>query len=131
MIVVDSSALFAILLSEADADRCEAAIDGADELLMSAGTLMEVLVVAARKRVSARTRFFLDTLELKVIPLTRERALAAGAAFGQWGRSIHPASLNYGDSFSYSLAREYDYPLLFVGDDFAQTDIRQALPPRD
>lgn len=131
MIVVDSSALFAILLNEDEADRCEAAIDGADELLMSAGTLTEVLVVAAHKRVSARTRMFLNTLELEVVPLTRERALEAGAAFEQWGRSIHPAALNYGDSFSYALAKEYDCPLLFVGKDFSKTDANSALQPRD
>ena len=131
MIVIDSSALFAILLNEAETDRCKAAIEEADKLLMSAATLTEILVAAARKRVTAGTREFLDTLEFEVVPLTRERALAAGAAYERWGRTIHAAKLNYGDGFAYALAKEFDCALLFVGNDFSQTDIRPALPPRD
>lgn len=127
MIVVDSSALFAILLREPEASECGKAIENAADLLMSAATLAEILVVGARKDVLTRTRDLLGTLDLKVQPLTNERALAAGQAFEHWGHRQHRAGLNYGDCFAYALASELDLPLLFVGGDFSQTDIRSVL----
>lgn len=127
MIVVDSSALFAMLLREDEASDCRKAIEEASDLLMSAATLTEVLVVGARKGVLAMTRDLVGTLDLKVQPLTHERALAAGDAFERWGHRQHRAGLNYGDCFAYALASELGLPLLFVGSDFSQTDIRSVL----
>ncbi|WP_375429466.1 type II toxin-antitoxin system VapC family toxin [uncultured Sphingomonas sp.] len=131
MIVLDGSALFAIMLGEPDAERCQKAIERADELLLSAASLTEILVVATRKGILARARSFVERLDPKVVPLTHDRALAAGAAFERWGHRQDRAGLNYGDSFAYALAKEFDCPLLFIGNDFSLTDIRPALEPRD
>lgn len=127
MIVLDGSALFAVMLGEPEAERCQKAIERADELLLSAASLTEILVVATRKGILDRARPFVERLDPKVLPLTHDRALAAGHAFERWGHRQHRAGLNYGDSFAYALARELDCPLLFIGEDFSQTDIRSAL----
>ena len=129
MIVLDGSALFAILLDEPDAARCQATIEDANELLISAASLTEIIVVATRKSILGRTRALVEELDPKVIPLTHERALAAGEAFVRWGHRQHRAGLNYGDTFAYALATELDAPLLFVGGDFAQTDVKSATSP--
>lgn len=127
MIVLDGSALFAIMLGEGDAERSQDAIERADELLLSAASLTEMIVVATRKGILPETRAFIERLDPKVIPLTRERALAAGEAFVRWGHRQHRAGLNYGDTFAYALATEFACPLLFIGGDFALTDVTSAL----
>lgn len=127
MIVLDGSALFAVMLGEPDAERCQKAIERADELLLSAASLTEILVVATRKGILDRTRPLMERLNPKVLPLTHDRALAAGEAFGRWVHRQHRAGLNYGDSFAYALAKRLNCPLLFIGDDFSRTDIRSAL----
>ena len=65
---------------------------------------------------------------LQVIDVTEERSGRVADAYLRWGRGFHPASLNFGDCFAYALAAERDWPLLYVGNDFSQTDIRSALP---
>lgn len=65
-------------------------------------------------------------LGCEVIPVTEPDAVAVAAAYAKWGRGLHPAGLNYGDCFAYALARQRGCPLLFVGDDFAKTDITHA-----
>lgn len=127
MIVLDGSALFAILLGEDDAQRCQEAIEGADELLISAASLTELIVVATRKGILVETRAFIDRLDPTVVALTHQRALAAGEAFVRWGHRQHRAGLNYGDTFAYALATELACPLLFIGGDFALTNVRSAL----
>ena len=127
MIVVDGSALLAILLDEDDAVRCQRALVD-ESLLVSAGSLAEMLVVAARKGVLEAMQQMLDTLQPEVAPLTQERALRAAEAYQRWGKGFGKAKLNICDSFAYALAREYDCPLLYVGNDFAQTDVLSALP---
>lgn len=127
MIVLDGSALFAILLGEPDALRCQEAIETADELLISAASLTEMIVVATRKGILVETRAFIGRLDPTVVPLTHERALAAGEAFIRWGHRQHRAGLNYGDTFAYALATELACPLLFIGGDFALTNVRSAL----
>jgi ribonuclease VapC len=62
-----------------------------------------------------------------VIEVTPQRAKDAAAAYGLWGKSFHPAGLNFGDCFAYATAKEHDCPLLYVGNDFVQTDVRTAL----
>ena len=94
---------------------------------MSAGTLTEVLIVASRKDISVamgRTLAMLDLTIENVTPIFAERA---AAAYRRWGKGRHEASLNYGDCFSYAVAEMHDCPLLYIGNDFAQTDIRSAL----
>ncbi|MEP6785058.1 MAG: type II toxin-antitoxin system VapC family toxin [Sphingomonadales bacterium] len=123
MIVLDGSALFAILLGEPGAQRCEDAIEHADELLMSAASLTECLIVAAGKGVHDEMAAFLDGLHPTIVPVTVDRARAAADAYRAWGKGFHKASLNFGDSFAYALAMEHECPLLFVGDDFSRTDV--------
>jgi ribonuclease VapC len=127
MIAIDTSALMAIILNEPQADRCEAAITSAETLIMSAGTLAEVLIVAARRDVSAKMKIAIDGLPLDIIPLTPAAARRAAAAYDLWGKGIHPASLNYGDCFAYEVAKANSCPLLFVGNDFSKTDVASAL----
>jgi ribonuclease VapC len=126
LIVIDSSALFAIILEEPENVRCSEAIESADKLLMSAATLTECLVVASGKNLFNEMAAFLNALDLTVVPLSEQRAFDAGNSHRRWGKGRHPAKLNYGDSFAYALAKEFDYPLLFVGNDFALTDVEAA-----
>ena len=126
MIILDGSALFAILLDEPEADRCVDAIENADKLLISAASFTECLIAAAGKGVSERMNALLNGLDIEIIPLTEQRARAAADGYRIWGRGFHKAALNYGDSFAYALAKEFGCPLLFVGNDFARTDIEAA-----
>jgi len=131
VIVVDTSALIAILLGEDDASRLEEALVNADTSLLSAGTLVELQVVIFRK--SAANLFpyldaFLRRARIGVEPVTERQARVSREAFGTYGRgSGHPAALNFGDCFAYALAKDRGMPLLFKGNDFAQTDITAAV----
>lgn len=127
MIVLDGSALFAILLNEPRGPACEAAIEDADALLLSAASLTELLIAAAGKKVLVEMRDFIEALDPRIEVLTAERARAAADAYTSWGRGFHKAKLNFGDCFAYALAKEHDCPLLFVGRDFALTDVTPAL----
>ena len=126
MIVIDGSALFAVLLGESESSRCRAAIEAADELYMSAGSLTECLIVAAGKDVYDEMQNFIAALDLTIMPVSELRAYMGAEAYRIWGKGFHKASLNLGDSFAYALAKELDCPLLFVGNDFARTDIEAA-----
>lgn len=128
MIVVDTSALMAIILQEPDAQRCIAVLDREDQLLISAGTVTECLIVAAGREAEADMRQIIDQLGFEIISVTSAAALQMGSIYRRWGKGHHPAKLNMGDCFAYQLANERDLPLLYIGDDFARTDIRSALP---
>ncbi|WP_245570328.1 type II toxin-antitoxin system VapC family toxin [Microbacterium luticocti] len=108
-----------------------AALEEAEHVGMSAATLVEASVVADGPRDPVRSgRFdaFIDALELDVVPLDAEQARVARQAYRDYGRgSGHPARLNLGDCFAYALATVRREPLLYVGDDFARTDVRGAL----
>jgi ribonuclease VapC len=127
LIVVDSSALIAISFAEPEMERCSDAIAAAGELMMSAATVTETLIVAARRGGLEQTKNFLDGYGIDVIPLDERRARAAAAAYHVWGKSFHRAKLNYGDCFAYALAKEFRCALLYIGNDFAQTDVISAL----
>ena len=127
MIAVDTSALMAILRKEELGEACEAALRTDQPILMSAATLAECLIVARRKRTLPGMNILLDLLELQIIDVTSDVAQAAAEAYGRWGKGFHDADLNYGDCFSYVTAKANDCPLLYVGDDFTQTDIQNAL----
>ena len=126
MIVLDGSALFAVLLDEAEADRCADAIENAGRLVMSAASFTECLIVASGKGIYERMNALLEGLDLELLAVTSNRARAAAEAYRIWGKGFHKASLNFGDSFAYALAKELECPLLFVGNDFAATDITPA-----
>lgn len=126
MIVVDTSALIAVAADEPEAAACEALLT-ANDLVISAATLAETLIVAKRKNVEDSLQALFGGLGLEVIEVSEALAVLAAEAYGRWGKGFHPARLNYGDCFSYALAELYDCPLLYVGEDFARTDIRSAL----
>ena len=127
MIAVDTSALMAILLDEPKADACMTAIEAADRLLISAGTVAEAFIVAGRRNLAEGMVELIAGLDFEILPLTAASARRIAAAYGRWGKGIHPAALNFGDCFAYEVAIEQNCPLLYVGNDFSQTDIRAAL----
>jgi ribonuclease VapC len=133
MIVVDSSALVAILKQEPDAGILARSLATQSRRLISAATYLECGVVTLSK-LGAAGLAELDGLAshlmLELVPFDDEQARAGVNAHRRYGRgSGHPAKLNFGDCFSYALARTRNLPLLFKGDDFVHTDIRPALKP--
>ena len=117
----------AILLNEPEGDRCIAALETTDQLLISAGTLAEALIVADRRNRSTELDMLVDQLGFEIVNVTPKSAHGVGQAYKTWGKGIHPAGLNFGDCFAYELAKSRDCRLLYVGNDFAQTDIKSAL----
>jgi ribonuclease VapC len=129
VIVVDTSALLAVVLSEPEGERCLAALRSEPELILSAGTAVEAGITAIGKGVPEAMAELLRSLPLRVVPTSEAMVDLAVEAFRVYGKGRHPAGLNYGDCFSYAAARHYDCPLLFIGNDFSRTDLRSALPP--
>lgn len=117
----------AILLDEPQADACAQILEQEGRILICAGTLTETLIVAGRREVGAEARRLLDGLNFEIVALTSSRAMRAADAYKKWGEGVHPASLNFGDCFAYALSSEQACPLLFVGEDFTQTDAASAL----
>ena len=103
------------------------ALHASERTLISAATLTETLIVALGRDCEYQMRTLLDRFGLVVEPVTEERARAAAQAYYRYGKGWHAAGLNYGGSFAYALANELSCALLFVGDDFAKTDIRSLL----
>jgi ribonuclease VapC len=126
-IVVDTSALMAIVLNEPDAERCIEALASADELFISAGTVAEVLIVAGRRNVDQEIKSLINGLGFKTIAVSEGDAHSIGQAHQRWGKGAHAAGLNFGDCFAYVTAQALGYPLLYIGNDFARTDIESAL----
>ena len=127
MIAVDTSALMAIVLKEPEADACKAALAAEDEILISAGTVAEALIASARRSVDREVGRIIDRLGFEVVPVTPTSARRIAEAYQRWGRGLHPAALNFGDCFSYAVAKEHACRLLYVGDDFVKTDIEAVL----
>lgn len=132
--VIDTSAVVAILKEEPDYQVLVEAAVGAARRAMSAATFVELAAVVSRHRLLAGphgpAQRLLKAWHTEIIPVTAEQANAAADAYRLYGRgSGHPARLNFGDCFSYALAATLDEPLLFTGEDFAHTDIRIALRP--
>jgi ribonuclease VapC len=127
--VIDSSALMAIFLNEPDASIYASAILNDRIRLISAATLAEASIVAIRRRQPdpiAAFDILTTRLRLVVIPVDHEQALLARDGFRRFGKGRHPAGLNFGDCFSYALAKQRGEPLLFKGNDFSQTDVLVA-----
>ena len=125
--IVDTSALVAILRLEDDGGLYEQAIERSPANRISAGTYLEASIVIDRARdplVSRRLDEFLAEGAFVIEPITASQARIAREAYRDFGKgSGHPAGLNFGDCFAYALAREMREPLLFKGDDFRHTDI--------
>lgn len=127
--VVDTSAVVAILFDEPDAGRYAGALASAATRLISAVTRVELaFVVEGRKGEPGRADLerFLDVGGFEVVAVTPSQATRAIEAFRRFGRGRHPAALNIGDCFVYALAATMEEELLFKGEDFARTDIRSA-----
>ncbi len=129
--IVDTSAVVAILKNEPDAQMYAEAIERAKVVRISAASYLEAHIVVERFRepiLKARLEEILENPGLIVEPFTVEQAQIARQAYRDFGRgSGHPANLNFGDCFSYALARFKREPILFKGDDFSQTDLRSAV----
>ncbi len=127
--IIDTSAVLAILFGEPDAARYEEAIAMAWPRRMSVAALLEAaMVVESRVGIEAGRELdlFLETASIELVPVTTEQADAARRAWRRFGKSNHPAGLNFGDCFVYALAVTNQEPLLFKGEDFARTDIEAA-----
>lgn len=124
--VLDTSALTAILLREESAERLIAALAADDTRLVSAATVVELSLVLLGRfgpAGDAPLDRLLQSLNADVVPVDAAQVTLARDAALRYGRGRHPAALNFGDCFSYALAVERGQPLLFVGDDFAKTDV--------
>ena len=128
--IIDTSAVVAILRNEPEALSYAKAIEGAQNRRISAATFLEAAIVIDGSHDPIASRLFdefVRTAELSIEPVTEVQARIARDAFRDFGRgSRHPAGLNFGDCFAYALAKVTDEPLLFKGDDFSHTDIRPA-----
>jgi ribonuclease VapC len=127
MIAVDTSALMAIVLAEAQSEACIEVLATEAEILISAGTVAEALIVAARRNVTDEMTMLLDRFGFDVVTVTPAAARRIAAAYARWGNGVDPAGLNFGDCFSYEVAKEHACRLLFVGHDFSKTDVESAL----
>jgi len=124
--VIDTSALLAILFNEPDAEHFELALATDPVRLMSAASVLEAAIVVETRLGEAGGRALdelLSTAQVTIMPVTTEHAAIARQAYRTYGKGRHPAGLNYGDCFSYALAKTSGEALLFKGDDFSQTDI--------
>ena len=131
--IVDTSALIAILKNEPDAQIFAEALAAAASSSISAGTLLEVSVVVDANRdpvLSRRLDDLVRAVSLLVEPVTADHVEIARQGYRDFGRgSQHPAQLNFGDCFAYALARSRAEPLLFKGNDFGHTDIESQIQP--
>jgi ribonuclease VapC len=129
-VIVDTSAIIAILRQEPDARRIAEAIEAAPVRRMSAATYVEVgaVIDGARDPVASRSVDELIAVAgITLEPVTSEQARIAREAYRDFGRgSGHPAGLDFGDCFAYALAKAMGEPLLFKGDDFSRTDVHSA-----
>ncbi len=127
--VLDSSAIIAILLDEPEAHRLAAKITGADTLAVSAATLLETAIVL-ESRLGELARPALDAfvrdLNCTVLSFTEAHYVEARTAYSRFGKGRHRAALNFGDCMTYATAKMEKEPLLFVGADFGQTDVLAA-----
>ena len=127
--IVDASAVIAILRDESDAKELAAAIEGSDVLRISAATYVEAAIVTDSNRnplLSSSLDSFLRRASITIEPVTVEQARIAREAYRDYGRGRHRAGLNFGDCFAYALAKEKGEPLLFKGGDFRKTDVEVA-----
>ena len=130
--VIDTSALLAILQDEPERRRFNERIEAAADRWLSTASLVEASIVIEVRYGTAGLHLldrFLDRAAIESVPVHLRQAQEARRAFSQFGKGRHPASLNYGDCFAYALARTNGQPLLFKGEDFGRTDITPVMHP--
>jgi ribonuclease VapC len=128
--VLDTSAVLALLLDEPEAEEFRAAVEEDTTRLLSAATLLETaLVIEARKGEPGGRELdlLIHKAEIVVVAVDAEQASEARRAYRRFGKGRHAAGLNFGDIFAYALARTSGEPLLFKGDDFAKTDVSRVV----
>jgi ribonuclease VapC len=129
-VILDTSAIIAMLWGEPDAAAMEVALARAAAVAVSAPTLLEAATVAEGRFGSAmgiELDALLARLAPEIVPFTAEHAALARDAWRRYGKGRHPAGLNLGDCFAYALSKARNEPLLFKGTDFPQTDVKAAL----
>ena len=127
--IIDTSALVAILDQELEAERIVRTLASAPERTLSAANLVEAGIVMQTRRGDDGARdldLLLAKLRVDIAAVTASQADMARKAFRRYGRGRHPANLNFGDCFAYALAKDKSAPLLFKGNDFGQTDMMVA-----
>lgn len=131
MIVLDSSAVLALLFEEEEhVARVIGALSQTGKAIMSAGNVLECVLRLAptpTENRADRLDAFLDLRKVEIIAIDVAQLHLARAGFIAYGKGRHPAGLNFGDCFAYALAKNRDAPLLFVGGDFAKTDVKRAI----
>jgi ribonuclease VapC len=128
--IVDTSAVIAVLFGEPEADSYTRLIHDADRCLISTGTFLELSIVIERQtgpEVARQCDMFFRRAGIIIEPFTVEQAHIARQAFHDFGKGRHPAGLNFGDCFAYALTKVTGEPLLFKGKDFKKTDIVSAI----
>ena len=127
--IIDTSALVAVLDQELEAERIVRTLASAPERILSAANLVEVGIVMQARRGDDGARdldLLLAKLRVDIAVVTANQTDIARKAFRRYGRGRHAANLNFGDCFAYALAKDTSAPLLFKGDDFGQTDVMVA-----
>lgn len=128
--VVDTSALLAVLFAEPDSELFTARLLAESQPKISTGSLLETALVVEVRKGAAGVReldALIARLNVLAVPVDGEQLVAAREGFRQFGKGRHPAGLNFGDCFAYGLAIALGEPLLFKGDGFSKTDVRNAL----
>jgi len=128
-VIIDSSAVVAILGLESDAREFVDAMEKAADRRLSVVSYVEAAVVLDSRRIPALSRRldeFVREAQVRLEPVTVEQAQLAREAYRDFGKGRHRAGLNFGDCFAYALAKEKGEPLLFKGDDFRKTDVEAA-----
>lgn len=130
--ILDASAVLAMLRREPGYQAFANAAGRAEVCRVSAATFVEISIVALNQLGDAGSQMldeFVREVGIQIEPVTEEQAYIARRAWAEYGKGRHPARLNFGDCFSYALAKSLDEPLLFKGDDFSKTDIEAGLRP--
>jgi ribonuclease VapC len=128
--VIDTSALLAILLDEAERRAFNEAIEAAESRCMSTATFVETSIVIESRYGAEGVRdldLLISKASIDLVALDVEQAHLARTAFGRFGKGRHAAGLNYGDCFAYALAKSLGEPLLYKGGDFSLTDVASAV----
>lgn len=129
-IVADTSAFAAILLKEIDADSYRRALLEAEKVIISTATVVELHIIVTAKLSSdgiLRLNQLLSQSLFEIVLVDHQQMTMASQAYERYGKGRHPAKLNFGDLFSYALAKSQNLPLLFKGDDFSRTDLRPVI----
>jgi ribonuclease VapC len=125
LIVLDTSAVIAMLSGEPETAQFAEALAGSPRRVLSAANYVEcAIVLSSRPRIRAQFEPWLGATRIEIAAIDEALGRAAVEAFDRFGKGRHPAGLNFGDCFAYALAKSLDAPLLFKGDDFGRTDVK-------